>query len=185
MSGGRRRERKGVLLVPDEQVRHHRERFPGLFDPSVPRLLFALRALAQRIDDDYNVWLAPLGLSAAKMNHLAVLYATPRRSLSINELSRYIHASNSNVSVLVDTMARDGLVRKKSDPRDRRRVVVSLTPKGRARFERAFPTHVGRLNRALAEVSVEERDQVVDVLVRIGHGFDTVVGEYLDEFSPR
>lgn len=177
----KRRERKGVLFVPEEQVRRHRERFPGLFDPSVPRVLFALRALAQRIDDDYNIWLAQFGLTAAKVNHLAVLYGTEGQALSVSDLSRYIHASNSNVSVIVDAMARDGLVQKKPDASDRRRVLVVLRAKGRNLFEKAFPIHVGYLNRALDGVTNEERDGLVQLLLRIGSGFDGVVNAFIAE----
>lgn len=172
MPAASKRRRKGVLVVPDELVMPYARLFPGLFDPVATRALFALRALAQRIDDDYNTWLATYGLTATKLNYLAVLYATPGNALPLSELSQYIHASNANVTVIINALERSGLVKRKVNPNDRRSVMAVLQPKGRALIERVFPVHHTKIKAALKNVTQAERATLLKILTKIGNGFD-------------
>lgn len=170
------RKRKGVLVVPDELIMPFAERFPDLFEPNATRALFALRTLAQRIDDDYNVWLAPYGLTAAKLNLLAVLYAAPGHALPLGELSRFIHASNANVTVMMKALERDGYVTRKPGETDKRVVWATLRQKGVNVVEKTFPHHLAQLQRALQDVSLDERRALIALLQKIGDGFDNAVG---------
>lgn len=172
MPAASKRRRKGVLVIPDPLVMPYARLFPGLFDPAATRALFALRALAQRIDDDYNAWLAPYGLTATKLNYLAVLYATPDNALPLSELSQYIHASNANVTVIITALERSGLVKRKVNPNDRRSFMAVLQPKGRALIERVFPVHHANIKAALKHVTQAERASLLEILTKIGDAFD-------------
>jgi MarR family transcriptional regulator, 2-MHQ and catechol-resistance regulon repressor len=174
MPAEEKRLRKGVLVVPDELIDPFTRRFPDLFDPVATRGLFALRALAQRIDDDYNTWLTPLGLTATKLNYLAVLYATPGHTLPLTDLSRYTHASNANVTIIMNALERAGLVRRRPNPADRRSIVAILQPKGMALIDKVFPIHHRNIKLALSGVTVAERRALISLLVKIGDGFDTL-----------
>lgn len=174
MPADTKRRRKGVLVVPDELLSPFTQNFPELFDPVATRGLFALRALAQRIDDDYNTWLVPLGLTATKLNYLAVLYAAPKHTLPLSELSRYIHASNANVTIIMNALERDGLVERRPNPLDRRSTVAILEPKGKALINKAFPIHHRNIKAALRDVTPSERRALVALLVKIGAGFDAL-----------
>ncbi|GAA3229920.1 MarR family transcriptional regulator [Nonomuraea helvata] len=55
--------------------------------------------------------------------------------LSIGELAQSAGVSSRNVTGLVDTLEKDGLVRRVQDPRDRRSVLARITPDGRAWIE--------------------------------------------------
>ena len=67
------RQRTGVLLIPEEHLEKHRRRF-ARFKPLNAQVLFAVRALAQRINDDTTERLADVGLTARQYNYLAVIY---------------------------------------------------------------------------------------------------------------
>jgi MarR family 2-MHQ and catechol resistance regulon transcriptional repressor len=164
------------LLVPDELIMPIAERFPDLFEPNATRALFALRKLAQRIDDDYNAWLAPYGLTAAKLNCLAVLYATPGHARPLGELSRFIHASNANLSVMMRALVRDGFVARKPGANDKRVVWATLRPKGVRTLERAFPFHLAQLQKSLQDVTIDERRTLTALLRKVGAGFDAALG---------
>jgi len=68
---------------------------------------------------------------------------------------------------LVDTLERDGLVRRASDPTDRRMMSVQLTPKGQAQIEAILPGHFRRMAELMKPLSVAERKTLVHLLGKI------------------
>jgi DNA-binding MarR family transcriptional regulator len=55
---------------------------------------------------------------------------------AMSELTYFVLLPAASVTRLIDRMACDNLVYRKADPRDRRRVVVHVTPRGRALHRR-------------------------------------------------
>jgi MarR family 2-MHQ and catechol resistance regulon transcriptional repressor len=162
------------------------ERFPELFDKRTTRALFALRTLAQRIDDDYNSWLVRYELTATKLNYLSVLYSVDGHSLAMGEISRFIHSSNANVTVMVNALERDGLVKRVRNPKDGRRFAARLTPKGIKAIEKTLPEHMRNLRRAMGHVTGDDVDVLMKVLLKIAAGFDEVMDpELASPHTPR
>ncbi|MEV1168180.1 MarR family transcriptional regulator [Nonomuraea sp. NPDC049784] len=75
------------------------------------------------------------GLSSGAMDVLLRLSATDEDGLSIGDLAQSAGVSSRNVTGLVDTLEKDGLVRRVQDQRDRRSVLARITPEGRAWIE--------------------------------------------------
>jgi DNA-binding MarR family transcriptional regulator len=168
-----RSQRKAIVRLPPELLVRQQERFPDHCEPNTVVALFALRALAQRINDRTNAALAPLGLNAAKYNHLVVLYMTPSQMLTLSEISDLIHTTNASVSATIDGLERDGLVRRTPNPNDRRSMVVRLTPRGRKRVEEAVPVRYDDTEVGMGVLSLDERAQLASLLLRISAGFDS------------
>ena len=57
------------------------------------------------------------------------------REVSAGEISDYMEVSTARVAVLLKKMSDKGLITKQSDPHDKRKVMVSITPLGRTAFE--------------------------------------------------
>jgi DNA-binding MarR family transcriptional regulator len=166
-----RSQRKAIGRLPDEMMVRQTERFPGS-DPNVSIALFALRALAQRVNDRANAVLAPLGLNSAKYNHLVVLYMTPSGMLTPSEISELIHTTNSSVSAMIDTLEHDGFVKRTQNPHDRRSMVVRLTAKGRRRIEEAFPLRHRDAEVGMSALDQREREVLASLLLRVSAAFD-------------
>ena len=62
--------------------------------------------------------------------------------MNLQDLTNSVLLTQSGMSRLVDRMHTAGLVRKETSNADRRAVLVSLTPAGRAAFRRAYRVHV-------------------------------------------
>ena len=62
--------------------------------------------------------------------------------MNLQDLTNSLLLTQSGVSRLVDRMQTAGLVRKEMSNADRRAVLVSLTPAGRAAFRRAYRVHL-------------------------------------------
>ncbi|TMR18262.1 MarR family transcriptional regulator [Nonomuraea turkmeniaca] len=72
------------------------------------------------------------GLSSGAMDILLRLSTAEGGGVSIGELAQSAGVSSRNVTGLVDTLERDGLVRRVPDRRDRRSVLAQITAEGRA-----------------------------------------------------
>ena len=95
-------------------------------------LLDAARAVEARAEGA----LGEIGLSLAKLGALRhlVLATEP---LTLSQLAERHCCGKSNVTQLVDRLEADGLVARESDPDDRRTMRATVTPAGRAAYERA------------------------------------------------
>jgi DNA-binding MarR family transcriptional regulator len=69
------------------------------------------------------------------------------RPPSIGDLSNILVERQHSVSGLVDRASAAGLVRRVTDPDDRRVVRVALTPKGKQKLERLTTLHIEELKR--------------------------------------
>jgi DNA-binding MarR family transcriptional regulator len=97
-------------------------------------LVFALLGTAQTVAARLEAVVRPLGLSLAKAGVLMLLADRP---LSLSELAEHEGCVRSNITQLVDRLERDGLVRRRADPRDQRSTLAALTPLGRRLHARA------------------------------------------------
>jgi DNA-binding MarR family transcriptional regulator len=88
----------------------------------------ATAALEQRVE----AALATVGLSSPKLSVLTRLVES-REPVTLGELAGRLCCVRSNVTQLIDRMEVDGLVRRVSDPGDRRSVRAELTSMGRQR----------------------------------------------------
>ncbi len=63
---------------------------------------------------------------------LAVLHflADAKEALPLSDLAARQHCVRSNITQLMDRLEKDGLVRRRADPDDRRSVLAELTPAG-------------------------------------------------------
>jgi DNA-binding MarR family transcriptional regulator len=165
-----RRRRKSNILLPDAMLDAHARAFPHAFDRNASLVLYAIRALAQRVNDRANEWLRPLGLNAAKYNYLAILYFSNGDGVTLNEISDLVHTSNAAVTSMVNALEGDGLISRLENPDDGRSYVVALTAKGRSLFEQAVPIHHRHISRAMRSLTERERSLLIDLLVRISAG---------------
>ncbi|HEX2084959.1 MAG TPA: winged helix DNA-binding protein [Solirubrobacteraceae bacterium] len=117
-------------------------------------LAIALKAAQRELERRMNDAVRPLGLTAAQADAVRVIgQAGP---LSLKELGDLLIAEAGHPSRLVDRLVEARLVARKTAGDDRRRVVLSLTAKGRRLERRIRTAREGVL--ALAQQLVGHRD---------------------------
>jgi DNA-binding MarR family transcriptional regulator len=159
------------ILVPDEHVEFWTSLFPGKIDPDAMRAVFALRSVAKHINDAATDWLAPFGLTSAKFNYLVVLYVEGR-PLMFSEIKAGIHTTGASVTGMVRALEEDGLVKRSGNPSDARSAFVSLTRKGKALVEKAFPEHHRHIDDAMSGLSKVQVRELIQTLLTIGARFE-------------
>lgn len=97
-----------------------------------------------------------------------------RGPLSIGELAPAIFVESSALGRALARMEREGLVRRESDPQDRRITRVSLSPDGRLRMDELKTVVVAEINRMLDGFSAEEVRILNAWLARISDAADKI-----------
>lgn len=86
------------------------------------------------------------GLSAQQYQALmAIRGFSLREPMSIGDLARYMLIRHHTAVELVDRMVKLKIIRRSTDPSDRRRVLLGLTAAGERRLRRLYQIHVHEL----------------------------------------
>ena len=108
------------------------------------------------------------GSSLARFDVLAQLDRSPD-GLRMGELSARTLTTNGNITWLVAALERDGLVRRRTAPEDRRAAVVRLTSAGRRHFAAMAAAHERLIARLLGGLSAEEQRALHALLGTAAH----------------
>jgi DNA-binding MarR family transcriptional regulator len=162
---------KSSLTVPDEILAAFAKQSPQVFDPEAHRVLFALRAVAQRVNDRANEWLAPLNLTVGKYNYLVALGSFPDRGLTLNEIGGLIHTKSATVTQMISALEHDGLVKRTNNPLDGRSTIARLTARGKQLLRTAMATHHTQIDASLKAVSTGDRQALFALLLKLGDAF--------------
>lgn len=84
--------------------------------------------------------------------------------LRVTDLAARHRLATNTVSNLIQQMVLAGLVERREDPRDRRAVILDLTPAGADLLGRWTGANNRRLEEALADLSVKDRRSIHSVL---------------------
>jgi DNA-binding MarR family transcriptional regulator len=137
-----------------------------LFPVGTEELADAVQAVSRRLRHGAKERLAPHGLTPGQSRALSVL-AREDRPVRMAELADLLRVVPRSATGVVDGLVEAGLVRRDTDPDDRRSVLVSLTDGGRARLE-----DIAAARRATAEdlfgaLPEEDRRRLLRLLERV------------------
>lgn len=83
------------------------------------------------------------------------------------ELAEAAGVTRATMTGLIDTLERDGLVKREPDPNDRRMMSVVLTAKGEKFLSGFLPGHFKLISRLMASLTEPERKALVSLLVKV------------------
>lgn len=109
------------------------------------------------------------GTSLTRFDVLAQLDHAGSKGLTTSELAGCLLASRGNITRLLDRMEQAGLIRRHSDPGDRRITYIRLTRRGAKLFERMTPVHAAWVNRVFNTLDESELDTLTTLLQRVRH----------------
>ena len=124
------------------------------------QLCFALYSNSLAMTKRYKPLLAPLGLTYPQ--YLVMLVLWERDGLGVNELGERLYLDSGTLTPLLRRMESTGWLARHRAEDDERRVIVSLTPEGRALRQRA--SHIPH---RLAESVGCAADEVAELTERL------------------
>ena len=113
-----------------------------------------------------NQTLSSYQLSPAARQALAILDGAGE-PLSPTEIARRLIVPTASITSLLDTLQRRGLVERRPDPADRRRLLVIITPAAQDLVRRFVPDIVALQASVMRDIPEEDRRQFVAVLTRV------------------
>lgn len=88
--------------------------------------------------------------------------------MSLGDVARKTLVSCGTTTVIVDNLAKEGLLERTPHREDRRVKVVQLTPKGRKLFLEIFPKHAAAMAEFVAVLAEPEQERLGALLKKLG-----------------
>lgn len=133
------------------------------------RLLgYRLRMAQVRLFRHFAETLAAFAISPAQAGLLILADDNPEASQS--DLARALGIERASLGQTLAQLVAKGLVRKERHPADGRAHVLRLTAEGRAFLDRLYPAIEAHERLFAAGLTPAERDQLKDLLARLGRG---------------
>ena len=130
-----------------------------LQDPLAHRALEALVRAETRVTRRLAHELERLGVSATGFSMLVVMHSAGG-AIELRLLRQRLGLSKANATEVVRTLDTRGLVGRIQSIRDRRAVVVNITPAGEALLADAFPGHARRVRDAFTQLDETEKREL-------------------------
>jgi len=105
------------------------------------------------------------GLTFSQFGVLEVLYH--KGDLRVSEILEKTLSTGGNMTVVIDNLAKDDLVKRCADPEDRRASLISITEKGRMLMGEVFPKHVDNVDEIFSVLNMEEKKNLISLLKKL------------------
>jgi DNA-binding MarR family transcriptional regulator len=160
----------------DRLVEAWRRERPDL-DVTPLEVLSRVTRLARHLDLARRTAFAEHDLESSEFDVLAALRRSGERSgMSPGQLLTVTLVTSGTMTNRIDRLESKGLVTRRSDPADRRGVLVALTELGRQRVDEALADLLRRERRILATLDDDQRDALAGLLKQLVLVFDDETG---------
>ena len=122
---------------------------------SSPTLLYAIKQVELAIRSHMDALLRPMGITALQYTALTVLRR--RDGLSSAELARNSFVTAQTMGEMLSALERRGLVTRRVDPANRRRMLAGLTPEALDLLAEYDASICGLEEQMLADMSIRQR----------------------------
>jgi DNA-binding MarR family transcriptional regulator len=143
----------------------HARRYPGA-DKLATECVVNLIRTESLVAAELNSRFRRFGLTGSTFNVLMILDGAPE-PLSPHELGERLLVTRGTVTGLLDTLQRQGLVRRIPHPDDRRMLLIELTETGRTVLRKTWRTHFPAQTEMMSVLSDSEKETLVRLLGKL------------------
>ncbi|HEY9626270.1 MAG TPA: MarR family transcriptional regulator [Coleofasciculaceae cyanobacterium] len=148
--------------------------FPEMDVMAIETCIAFLNATAD-VYEALSVHFARYGLSMGKFTLLMQLFhrdqiSDEQQGLTPSECADRAGVTRATVTGLLDGLERDGWVKRKPIPGDRRMLRVELTKVGRQRLTEMLPDHFGRTKGLMENLTCAEKQTLICLLKKVQMG---------------
>ncbi len=141
--------------------------------PESHDLLVALLLVQSFMERRSEAFFQPHGLTAAQFNILNLLSDGKMDQAALVEL---LLVGKSSISIVLNRMVRDDLVKREEHPKDRRQVVLVLTTKGRSLWRKISPKYKAGVEKIFGVLPHSRRQPFLNDLKTLHDAFLTEGG---------
>jgi MarR family transcriptional regulator, 2-MHQ and catechol-resistance regulon repressor len=148
------------------QVKKHGSQYPSFNWPSV-EMFINLVYTYDVISSDMVAKISPYGITRAGFSVLMILSRSQFKACKQNEISQLMLVSRANITGLVDSLFRQGLVDRVNDPHDRRINMIKILPKGEKLLQDLLPGYFKHVHDICSVFTAKEKEIFNDLLTRL------------------
>ena len=105
------------------------------------------------------------GLTVSQFAVLEILYH--KGDLRVCEIMDKILSTGGNMTVVIDNLVKGNLVKRCTDPKDRRVNLISITEEGKSLISDIFPIHLENINEIFSNLTSEEKKNLISLLKKL------------------
>lgn len=151
-------------------------RYPSL-DPQTEAAVDRMTKIVKHLDKVQGATVAKFGLNIGEFKVLIKLDTHGGGTMSAGELAERLNLSTGAMTNRLDGLEEAGHIERTRDPSDRRSVLVSITPDGRAILEKSVAAQATLERDLVATLGAAEKDQLNDLLRRLVLAIETPAGD--------
>ena len=148
------------------RVKKHGSKYPE-FNWSSVEMLLNLAYTYDIVSAHLSRKISPYKITKAGFSVLMILSRSPFKACKQNEISQLMLVSRANITGLVDSLVRLGLVERASDPHDRRVNRVKILPQGEKLLEDLLPEYYKHIHDICSIFTAQEKKKFNDLLTRL------------------
>lgn len=126
------------------------------------RILVGMHRIVNEMDRETSHIAKEYDLTIGQFAVLEALFN--KGDLSVGEVQEKILSTSGTIPVIVRNLMKRDLITQKSDERDKRRVILSLTDTGRKIIEQVYPRNVEGIKAIVDRLTPKEQEQLVSLL---------------------
>ena len=149
------------------------KRHPEL-DPSAMEAFLHLLRTSTDVYETIGRMLAGHAISKGRFMVLVLLNRDPDRPVSPADLADGSNVTRATMTGLIDTLERDGFVRRENAPEDRRMMLVRITARGRKFVEGILPEFFRAIAAIMGRLSAGDRRTLVGLMGKIQENLPVV-----------
>jgi DNA-binding MarR family transcriptional regulator len=160
-------------LPTDMRLREFSRRFPNM-NPSALKICAELMRTGSGLLATFESVLGKYGLSQGRFLTLIVMSRTPGKEIYPSSLAEKLGVKKATITGLLDGLEKDNLVERVADPRDRRKIGIRLTAKGRQRLDGMLPDYYRHMAKLTANLSENERQTMISLLAKVNQKLSVI-----------
>lgn len=129
------------------------------------KTLIALSRCTQNVHKRELKTIKEGGLTVSQFAVLEILYH--KGDLKVCEIIEKILSTGGNMTVVIDNLVKDNLVKRCTDSKDRRVNLISITEQGRKLISDIFPKHIENVNEIFSVLTSEEKKNLISILKKL------------------
>jgi len=134
--------------------------------PEPYELLLAMLLVQNSLERRSEAFFQPFGLTASKFNILNLL-SMKNGQMDQSALVDELLVGKSSISIVLNRMVRDNLIKREPHPKDRRQVVLLITKKGHEIWTKAAPDYEANVREVFGKVPPSHRNQFLEDLKKL------------------
>jgi MarR family 2-MHQ and catechol resistance regulon transcriptional repressor len=129
------------------------------------KALIALSRCTQNVHKREYKTIKVGGLTVSQFAVLEILYH--KGDLKVCEIIDKILSTGGNMTVVIDNLVKVNLVKRCTDPKDRRVNLISITEEGKSLMSSIFPKHLENINEIFSNLTSEEKKNLISLLKKL------------------